>query len=96
MGYSKPVELEMDLNDLKEKIFIAQINQMDSLCNQLLKKNGDFVWVKKKRMNYQKENIKLKIESSFTDEYLELSHALLKGEEKKKFSLVHMFVIHLW
>ena len=43
-----------------------------------------------------KGNYKAVIKSKFKKGHLELSHALIKGSSKKKFSLVAMFVIPLW
>ena len=62
VGYSKPVELEMDLNDLKKKIF-TRPDKPDWIpyVTSYYKKEWGFCMSQKKRINYQKENIKLKL-----------------------------------
>ncbi len=85
VGYSKPVEFEMDLSELKEKIFTRPDKpNWIPYVTSYYKRDWGFCMSEKQKNALPKGKYKVKILSSFTDDYLELSHALLKGEKRNE------------
>ena len=85
VGYSKPVDLEIDLNKLKEKIFTRPDKpNWIPYVTSYYKTDWGFCMSQKQKDSLPKGKYKIKIVSSFTDDYLELSHAILKGKQKKE------------
>ena len=85
VGYSKPVDLEIDLNKLKDKIFTRPDKpNWIPYVTSYYKTDWGFCMSQKQKDSLPKGKYKIKIVSSFTDDYLELSHAILKGKQKKE------------
>ena len=83
--YSKPVDLEIDLNKLKDKIFTRPDKpNWIPYVTSYYKTDWGFCMSQKQKDSLPKGKYKIKIVSSFTDDYLELSHAILKGKQKKE------------
>ncbi len=80
VGYSEPINLVMELEDLKSKIYtLADQPNWIPYVTSYYQKNWGFCMSEKEKNNLPEGKYKVVIDSSLDDGFLELSHAIIKG-----------------
>ena len=85
VGYSEPINLVMDLESLKSKIY-TQPNQPNWIpyVTSYYKQNWGFCMSEKDKNNLPRGKYKVVIDSSLEDGFLELSHAIIQGSTNQE------------
>lgn len=97
VGYSKPINHKISKKELLKKIYTLK-NQPDSIPYVTSYYNEDwgFCMSENEKKKLPNGSFQVFIDSELKKGTLELSHALIKGKKKKKFSSVVICVIRQW
>ena len=85
VGYSEPIDLILDLNDLKKKIHsLYDQPELIPYVTSYYKRDWGFCMSHKLKESLPEGKYKVFIDSNFSNGSLDLSHAIIKGETSKE------------
>jgi len=93
VGYSIPINMTLDLKDLKKKIYFHKISNAIPYITSYYKKDWGFCLTKNQFNKLPKGKYKIKIDSQLKKGYMNGAHAIIKGKSKKEI-LFSSYVCH--
>ena len=96
MGYSTPIKKVISVGELKKKIFSLKYSLMQlHMLLRIIKKIGHFI-PKNKKDKLKERFYKVLIDSKFNNGKLQVGEIFIKEKVKKRFCLLHIYVILRW
>ena len=93
VGYSKPINKILDLENLKKKIYFHKIPNAIPYITSYYKKDWGFCITKNQIKKLPKGKYKVVINSNFKKGYMNGAHALIRGKTKKEI-LFSSYICH--